>query len=100
MGLRLRRASCISNAFTLLRKGVFGLKDMIEYLVKALVDEPEQVNIAEVVGEESTTYEIRVAAPDLGKVIGKQGKIANALRTVAKAAAMRTKQRVYLEIIP
>jgi len=76
------------------------LKDLIEYLVRALVDEPDQVNIKEVEGEESTTYEIRVASTDLGKVIGKQGKIANALRTVAKAAAMRNKKRVYLEIVP
>lgn len=76
------------------------MKDLIEYLVRALVDEPDQVNIKEVEGEESTTYEIRVASTDLGKVIGKQGKIANALRTVAKAAAMRNKKRVYLEIVP
>ena len=76
------------------------MKDMIEYLVKALVDDPDQVNITEVPGAESTTYEIRVAAPDLGKVIGKQGKIANSLRTIAKAAAMRDKKRVYVEIIP
>ena len=76
------------------------MKDMIEYLVKALVDEPAQVNITEVPGEEATTYEIRVAASDLGKVIGKQGKIANSLRTIAKAAAMRDKKRVYVEIIP
>lgn len=79
---------------------MFGLKDLIEYLVKALVDEPGQVDIKEVEGTEATTYEIRVAPNDLGKVIGKQGKIANALRTVAKAAAMRNKKRVYLEIIP
>jgi hypothetical protein len=79
---------------------VFGLKDLIEYLVKALVDEPGQVDIKEVEGTEATTFEIRVAPNDLGKVIGKQGKIANALRTVAKAAAMRNKKRVYLEIIP
>lgn len=76
------------------------MKDLIEYLVTALVDDPTQVDIRELVGEESTTYEIRVAAADLGKVIGKQGKIANALRTVAKAAAMRNKKRVYLEIVP
>lgn len=76
------------------------MKDLIEYLVKALVDEPDQVSINEVEGTEATTYEIRVASTDLGKVIGKQGKIANALRTVAKAAAMRNKKRVYLEIIP
>lgn len=76
------------------------MKDLIEYLVKALVDDPTQVNIQEVEGAESTTYEIRVASTDLGKVIGKQGRIANALRTVAKAAAMKDKKRVYLEIIP
>ena len=76
------------------------MKDLIEYLVKALVDEPGQVDIKEVEGTEATTFEIRVAPNDLGKVIGKQGKIANALRTVAKAAAMRNKKRVYLEIIP
>lgn len=76
------------------------MKDMIEYLVKALVDEPDQVNISEVEGPESTTYEIRVASNDLGKVIGKQGKIANSLRTIAKAAAMRDRKRVYIEIIP
>jgi predicted RNA-binding protein YlqC (UPF0109 family) len=76
------------------------LKDLISYLVKALVDDPDAVNINEVPGEEATTYEIRVASADLGKVIGKQGKIANALRVVAKAAAMRDKKRVYLEIIP
>ena len=79
---------------------MFGLKDLIEYLIKALVDEPDQISINEVEGPESTTYEIRVASGDLGKVIGKQGKIANALRTVTKAAAMRNKRRVYLEIIP
>jgi predicted RNA-binding protein YlqC (UPF0109 family) len=75
------------------------LKQLIEYLVKALVDEPDQVNINEVPGEEATTYEVRVAPDDLGKVIGKQGRIANALRTVAKAAAMKEKTKVYVEIV-
>jgi predicted RNA-binding protein YlqC (UPF0109 family) len=75
------------------------LKQLIEYLVKALVDEPDQVNINEVPGEEATTYEVRVAPDDLGKVIGKQGRIANALRTVAKAAAMKEKKKVYVEIV-
>lgn len=76
------------------------MKDLIEYLVKALVDEPDSVDITEVAGVESTTYEVRVASTDLGKVIGKQGKIANSLRTIAKAAAMRDKKRVYVEIVP
>ena len=75
------------------------LKDLIEYLVKELVDDPDQVNISEVPGEDATTYEVRVAPEDLGKVIGKQGRIANALRTVAKAAAMKQKKKVYVEIV-
>jgi predicted RNA-binding protein YlqC (UPF0109 family) len=75
------------------------MQNLIEYLVKALVDEPDQVNVTEVPQDASTTYEVRVAPNDLGKVIGKQGRIANALRTVAKAAAMRDKRKVYVEII-
>jgi predicted RNA-binding protein YlqC (UPF0109 family) len=72
---------------------------LIEYLVKALVDEPGEVSITEVPGDESTTFEVHVAPNDLGKVIGKQGRIANALRTVAKAVAMKEKRKVYLEIV-
>jgi len=67
--------------------------------VKELVDEPEQVVITEVPQEDATTFEVRVAPGDLGKVIGKQGRIANALRTVAKAAAMKHKRKIYVEII-
>ena len=73
------------------------MQNLIEYLVKALVDEPDLVEIKEVPQEEATTYEVRVAPGDLGKVIGKQGRIANALRTVAKAAAMKNKRKVYVE---
>ena len=80
-------------------EGVTTLENLIEYLVKALVDEPDLVKITEVPQEEATTYEVRVAPNDLGKVIGKQGRIANALRTVAKAAAMKNKRKVYVEII-
>ena len=75
------------------------VKSLIEYLARELVDEPEHVNVTEVPGAEATTYEVRVAPNDLGKVIGKQGRIANALRTVAKAAAMKHKRKVYVEII-
>jgi predicted RNA-binding protein YlqC (UPF0109 family) len=75
------------------------LKELIEYLVKALVDEPGQVAVTEIPGDEATTYEVRVAPDDLGKVIGKQGRIANALRTVVKAVAMKDKHKVYLEIV-
>ncbi|GDX40188.1 UPF0109 protein [Armatimonadota bacterium] len=75
------------------------VQQLIEYLVKELVDEPDLVTITEVSQEEATTYEVRVAPNDLGKVIGKQGRIANALRTVAKAAAMKHKRKIYVEII-
>jgi len=75
------------------------VKDLIEYLVKALVDEPAEVAITEVSGDDSTTFEVHVAPSDLGKVIGKQGRIANALRTVAKAVAMKEKRKVYMEIV-
>jgi hypothetical protein len=79
--------------------GESSLQALIEYLVKALVDEPEQVRVSAVPGAEAITYEVRVAPNDLGKVIGKQGRIANALRTVAKASAMKQKRRVYVEIV-
>ena len=75
------------------------MKGLIELLVKALVDHPEQVDVSEVTSGDTVTYEVRVAQDDMGKVIGKGGKIANALRTVAKAAAMKDKTRVYVEIV-
>ncbi|MCX6365335.1 MAG: KH domain-containing protein [Armatimonadetes bacterium] len=75
------------------------MKQTVEYLVKALVDSPEEVQVDEIPGEEATTYEVRVAADDLGKVIGKQGRIANALRTIVKAVAMKDKRKVYVEIV-
>lgn len=75
------------------------VKGLITWLVTNLVDEPEHVEITEVEGETTVTYEVRVAQPDLGKVIGKQGRIANALRMVAKASAMRDKRKVFVEII-
>ena len=75
------------------------IKDLIDYLARNLVDEPDQVEITAVAGDEAVTYEVRVAPTDLGKVIGKQGRIANALRTVAKASAMKNKRKVYVEII-
>lgn len=72
---------------------------LIELIVKALVDEPESVSITPVTKDLGLTYEVRVAPRDLGKVLGKQGRIANALRTVTKAAAMKNQEKVYLEII-
>lgn len=75
------------------------MKDLIEILVKALVDEQDQVEITEVVQDNAVTYQVNVAQSDLGKVIGKDGKIANALRTVAKAAAMKDGNKVFVDIV-
>jgi uncharacterized protein len=75
------------------------LNTFIEYLVKSLVDNPDHVSVTEVNSEDSTTYEVRVSPSDLGKVIGKQGRIASALRTVVKSVAMKQKRKVYVEII-
>jgi len=75
------------------------VKALIEYLVKELVDEADQVIVTEVPGDEATTYEVHVAPGDLGKVIGKQGRIANSLRTLAKAVAMKEKRKIYVEIV-
>ena len=75
------------------------MKELLELIAKSLVDQPEEVAVAEIEGEQTTVLELKVAQDDLGKVIGKQGRIANALRTVAKAAAMKNKRKVYVEII-
>jgi hypothetical protein len=65
------------------------MKLLIEDMAKALVDKPEDVSVAEVEGERTTVYELRVAQTDLGKVIGKQGKTARAMRTILSAAGLR-----------
>ncbi len=75
------------------------LKNLIEILVKALVDEPEQVEVVESQDDDIITYRVSVAPGDLGTVIAKDGKIASALRTDAKAAAMKEGRKVYVDII-
>lgn len=75
------------------------MKELVEYLVKALVDKPDEVNVQETLGETVTIVEVRVANEDVGKVIGKEGRIANAIRTVAKAAGAKAKKRVSVEIL-
>ena len=75
------------------------MKDFIEFIVKALVDQPDQVSVKEVLGSRTTVYELRVGQGDLGKVIGKQGRVANAMRTLLRAAAARQGRRVTLEIV-
>ncbi len=75
------------------------MKDLILVIAKALVDEPEEVVLTEIVGEVTTVFELRVAKEDLGKIIGKQGKTARAMRTILNATATKLKKRVVLEII-
>ena len=75
------------------------MKELVEILAKALVDHPEQVEVNEVVGEQSIILELKVAQDYMGKVIGKQGRIAKAIRTVVKAAAIKEEKRVVVEII-
>ena len=75
------------------------MKDLVELLVKALVDDQDQVEVLEVPRDDSIAYQVHVAPGDLGKVIGKDGRIANALRTVAKAAAMKSGKRIYVDIV-
>jgi len=75
------------------------MKLLIEDMAKALVDKPEDVAVAEVDGERTTVYELRVATTDLGKVIGKQGKTARAMRTILSAAGTKLGKRCVLEIL-
>ena len=75
------------------------MKSTVEFLVKELVDNPDAVEVSEITGDDSTTYEVRVSPDDLGKVIGKQGRIANAIRTLVQAVAMKDKRKVYVEIL-
>jgi len=75
------------------------LKELVEYIAKALVDHPEQVNVNEVDGEKTTILELSVAEDDLGKVIGKGGRTARAMRTILSAAATKANKRAVLEIL-
>jgi predicted RNA-binding protein YlqC (UPF0109 family) len=75
------------------------MKELLELIAKALVDNPEQVAVSEVGGEQTTILELRVAQEDLGKVIGKQGRTARAIRTILSAAGMKLRKRFHLEII-
>ncbi|WKY45808.1 KH domain-containing protein [Eubacteriaceae bacterium ES2] len=75
------------------------MKELVEIIAKSLVDHPDEVFVTEVEGEQSIILELKVANDDMGKVIGKQGRIAKAIRTVIKAAATKEDKRVMLEII-
>jgi predicted RNA-binding protein YlqC (UPF0109 family) len=76
-----------------------GLKEVVEFMVKSLVDHPDQVEVKEVMGEQTTVVELKVAKQDLGKVIGKQGKTARAMRTILTAASAKVNKRSVLEIV-
>lgn len=75
------------------------MKEFIEYVAKGLVDKPAEVQVSEVEGEQGVILELRVAKEDLGKVIGKQGRTARALRTLLGAASSKARRRVMLEIV-
>lgn len=73
--------------------------ELLEYIAKSLVDNPDQVEVEQVEEEDIIRLELRVAQEDMGKVIGKQGRIAKAIRTVIKAATVKEKKKVIVEII-
>ncbi|MFQ5588067.1 MAG: KH domain-containing protein [Nitrospiria bacterium] len=75
------------------------MKDLIEYIAKSLVDSPERVEVKDTEGEKTTIIELRVAQEDLGKVIGKQGRTARAMRTILNAAGTKIGKRCVLEIL-
>jgi len=75
------------------------MKDLISYIAQALVDHPEEVSVSEVEGDQTLVLELRVAKSDLGKIIGKHGRNAHAIRTILSAASGKTRRRHILEII-
>ncbi len=75
------------------------MKTLVELIAKSLVDKPEEVAVAEVEGERTVVFELRVAATDIGKVIGKQGNTARAMRTILSAAGAKLSKRCVLEIL-
>jgi predicted RNA-binding protein YlqC (UPF0109 family) len=81
------------------REGDVVMKELVEYIAKALVDDPDQVVVSEVSGDQTSVLELKVAKDDLGKVIGKQGRSARAMRTILSAASTKLKKRTVLEII-
>ncbi|MGA9534380.1 MAG: KH domain-containing protein [Desulfobacterales bacterium] len=75
------------------------MKDLISYIARALVDNPEQVSVSEIQGNQTSVLELKVAKEDLGKVIGKQGRTARAMRTILSAASAKIRKRTVLEIL-
>jgi uncharacterized protein len=75
------------------------MKDLIKYIAQALVDHADQVEVSEIEGEQTSVIELKVAKEDLGKVIGKQGRTARAMRTILSAASTKIRKRAVLEIL-
>ncbi|HLE26428.1 MAG TPA: KH domain-containing protein [Thermodesulfobacteriota bacterium] len=75
------------------------LKELVSYIAKSLVDNPEKVEVREVAGEQTSVLELKVSQEDLGKIIGKQGKTAKAIRIILSAAAAKIRKRAVLEIL-
>lgn len=75
------------------------MKELVEYIARGLVDQPEQVSVTAVEGEQSVIYELRVAPEDIGKVIGKEGRIVKSMRTLLKVASAREHKRAVLEVL-
>ncbi len=75
------------------------LKELVDFMARALVDNPDKVKVSEIEGEQTSVIELRVAKEDLGKVIGKQGRTARAMRTILSAASTKIRKRAVLEII-
>ena len=75
------------------------MKELVEFMAKALVNDPDAVVVREIEGASATIYELSVASEDMGRVIGKQGRVANAMRTLLRVAAVKEGKRVTLEIV-
>ena len=75
------------------------MKELLELIARSLVDRPDEVDVTEVEGEQTTVLELRVARDDLGKVIGKQGRTARSIRTILASAGMKLRKRIVFEII-
>jgi predicted RNA-binding protein YlqC (UPF0109 family) len=75
------------------------LKELIELIIKGIVDNPNKVEINEIIGEKSSIYEVRVDSDDIGKVIGRQGRNIKSIRTIVNAAAQKDDKRVVVEIV-
>ncbi len=75
------------------------MKELLEMIARSLVDQPQEIEVTEIEGEQTTVLELKVAQEDLGKVIGKQGRTARSIRTILAAAGMKHRKRIVLEIL-